>query len=380
MLANATRICEANFGNLFLYEDEAFRAVARCTMRRPHMRAAPHAIRPSVPGRTRASAAAPNQGRCRSDRRPEGRAGTSGFDRSRGRRELAASGPCSAYRCCKENELIGAISDLPPGGTAFHRQADRAGAELRQPGGHRHREHPPAQRAAQIAAAADRHRRRAQGHQPLDLRSADRARYTGRFGGATVRGGYAASSRRTARAYRQVATYGFPPEIKAYMPSHPSEPGRGSVAGRGRWKAAVHIHDVLADPEYKLSERGAGGSAPCSASRCCAKEYDRRSCLASQGGTPIHREADRAGPNLRRPGGDRDRERTAVRRDPGQEPPARRGEPAQVAVPRQHEPRAAHPAQRHHRRHRDAARGCRGPIRISSRSIACSVRPGTCSP
>ena len=30
-----------------------------------------------------------------------------------------------------------------------------------------------AQRTSRIAAAADRHRRRAQGHQPLDLRSAD---------------------------------------------------------------------------------------------------------------------------------------------------------------------------------------------------------------
>ena len=38
-------------------------------------------------------------------------------------------------------------------------------------------------------AAADRHRRRAQGHQPLDLRPADGARYAGRIGGAAVRGG-----------------------------------------------------------------------------------------------------------------------------------------------------------------------------------------------
>ena len=37
-------------------------------------------------------------------------------------------------------------------------------------------------------AAADRDRRRAQGHQPLGLRSADGARYAGRIGGAAVRG------------------------------------------------------------------------------------------------------------------------------------------------------------------------------------------------
>ena len=38
-----------------------------------------------------------------------------------------ASSRCSPCRCCKENELIGAILHLPPGGTAIHRQADRAG-------------------------------------------------------------------------------------------------------------------------------------------------------------------------------------------------------------------------------------------------------------
>src|SRR5262249_8978355 len=37
-----------------------------------------------------------------------------------------------------------------------------------------------------IAAAADRHRRRAQGHQPLDLRPPNRARHTGPVGGTTV--------------------------------------------------------------------------------------------------------------------------------------------------------------------------------------------------
>ena len=75
--------------------------------------------------------------------------------------------------------------------------------------------------------------------------------------------------------------------------------------------------------------------------------------------------------HVRRPGGDRDRERAAVRRDPGQEPPARRGEPAQVAVSRQHESRAAHSAQRHHRGDRDAARGRREP-----RSGPRAARPG----
>ncbi len=44
-------------------------------------------------------------------------------------------------------------------------------------------------------------------------------------------------------------------------------------------------------------------------------------------------------------------------RDRGKEPAARGGEPAEVAVPRQHVARAAHAAERDHRRDRDAARG-----------------------
>ena len=39
-------------------------------------------------------------------------------------------------------------------------------------------------------SAADRHRRRAQGHQPVDFRSADGAQHTGRVCGAAVRSGY----------------------------------------------------------------------------------------------------------------------------------------------------------------------------------------------
>ena len=57
---------------------------------------------------------------------------------------------------------------------------------------------------ARIAAAADRHRRRAQGHQPLDLRPADGARYAGRIGGAAVRGrhGHRSSGQQGRMFYR----------------------------------------------------------------------------------------------------------------------------------------------------------------------------------
>ena len=56
-------------------------------------------------------------------------------------------------------------------------------------------------------------------------------------------------------AYQQIANYGHSPELQAYMDSHPIPVGRGSVAGRvvmdGR---IIHIHDVLSEPDYKMTE------------------------------------------------------------------------------------------------------------------------------
>ncbi len=48
----------------------------------------------------------------------------------------------------KDDELIGAISDLSSGSAPLHRQADRAREELRRSSRHRHREYAAAQRIA----------------------------------------------------------------------------------------------------------------------------------------------------------------------------------------------------------------------------------------
>ena len=60
------------------------------------------------------------------------------------------------------------------------------------------------------------------------------------------------------------------------------------------------------------------GIAPCSASRCCARECSIGVLIAdATRRAAVHRQANRAGHHLRRPGGDRDRERAAVRRGAG---------------------------------------------------------------
>jgi GAF domain-containing protein len=65
----------------------------------------------------------------------------------------------------------------------------------------------------------------------------------------------AAINRQKGDIYYSVASYGLPPELRQHMEERPLPPGRGSTAGRTLLeRKPVHIHDVLADPEYKLIE------------------------------------------------------------------------------------------------------------------------------
>jgi GAF domain-containing protein len=65
----------------------------------------------------------------------------------------------------------------------------------------------------------------------------------------------AAIVRPTPEGLRHVASYGYSPEYQQYMERTPVPLGRGSVSGRtvleGR---AIHIPDILADPEFKFIE------------------------------------------------------------------------------------------------------------------------------
>jgi len=61
--------------------------------------------------------------------------------------------------------------------------------------------------------------------------------------------------RREGEVYRPAAVLGFPPEFTAYLDAHPLVPGRGSITGRVALEGrAIHIADVAADREYRLSQ------------------------------------------------------------------------------------------------------------------------------
>ena len=184
--------------------------------------------------------------------------------------------PPDAYQCLPmlkdRNSLIGCIGIYPPGGAALHRQQielvrnfaaqaviaienTRLLSELRE-----------------FAAAADRHRRRAQGDQPLDFRSAGSARYAGGIGGAAVR--------RATRRRRSAGDACSPADLRLVARTRRVHgagilfrPERGSyrrVDAFLEGQTGSHSRR-LADPEYAWSEpRRRLASAPCSACRCCA--------------------------------------------------------------------------------------------------------------
>jgi two-component system NtrC family sensor kinase len=55
--------------------------------------------------------------------------------------------------------------------------------------------------------------------------------------------------------FQQIASYGYSPEFQSFMRDHSIPTGRGSVVGRTVMKGKmIHIPDVLADPEYQMTE------------------------------------------------------------------------------------------------------------------------------
>jgi signal transduction histidine kinase len=64
-----------------------------------------------------------------------------------------------------------------------------------------------------------------------------------------------AITRQKDNAYWQVASYGYPPALIEYMRNNPIELSRGTITGRTALeRRVIQISDILADPEYKFVE------------------------------------------------------------------------------------------------------------------------------
>ena len=116
--------------------------------------------------------------------------------------------------------------------------------------------------------------------------------------------------------YRAAKSYGYSREFVDHIRGLPIESNRGSATGRALFeRRVIHIPDVRADPEYTLVDAQRLGdyrsvlAVPDVARGCRARRLD----TVAIGGAAIHRQTDRAGLNLCRPGSDCDRERTIVR-------------------------------------------------------------------
>ena len=152
----------------------------------------------------------------------------------------------------KQGELIGTFNILSPGGPPVHRQADRAGYEFRRASRHRHREYPPAQRAARVPAAADRDLGSPQRHQLVTRRA--RAGVPGHAG---ERHAHLRSQLRQSPAVRRKCFPGGrdarrPAGVGRAAAARPGDPLRPeeSLARIAATRQLEHIADVRMDEAY----------------------------------------------------------------------------------------------------------------------------------
>ncbi len=146
MLANATRICEAPFGNLFLCEGDDFRCVAVHSKESyvEYYRRDPVIAGPDTAGipldRVRQSKQVLHIVDMRQDA-----SYLAGNKRIVTLVEVAGARTFLNVPMLREGEFIGAIAMYRQEVRPFSREADRTGEEFRRAGRHRHREHPAAQ-------------------------------------------------------------------------------------------------------------------------------------------------------------------------------------------------------------------------------------------